>query len=67
MWSIVIASGAKLQGNRAPVPRADTFGGANVRISSTTTRAFLEGAVLPKVVVDNSRLVAPLPIGFGGQ
>ena len=53
VWSIVIAAGAKLRAAEASVPQVDNSDGANLRRNSISTRGFLEGAVLPKVVVDN--------------
>jgi len=50
---VVIAAAHALQASGASVPQVDNFDGANLRRDSIRMREFLEGAVLPKVVVDN--------------
>ena len=53
IWSVVFSAAHALQASGTSVPHVDNFDGANLRRDSIRTREFLEGAVLPKVVVDN--------------
>jgi hypothetical protein len=53
IWSIVIVSSAGVKASHTALPQVDNSDDANLKISSISTREFLEEATLPKVVVDN--------------
>lgn len=53
IWCAVIAAGSELQAADTRIPQVDNFDDANLRKNYISTREFLEGAVLPRVVVDN--------------